>query len=221
MKTIADYVAETTAMLEEAERNFPALAAAALALGRAIPLMPSITPADTRPTLVATPVTTEAQAIEMGRIRHIQRAGFSADNTEIDDNRQRFWWQENHYRVNAYLYTYQGRMVGYGALLQRDDGTWVSSCAVLPGHEGRKFGGRILSHLIGSVEHEVYARALIANQAACALHNDREWEMTGEDGVCRFYRTRPKVRVEHSLSGYDYSEPQPEPPCGWWMGGQR
>ena len=185
------------------------------------PLPPLSTPADTRPTLVATPVCTEDDALTMGRIRHIQRFGFSADNSEIDDERQRAWWQENRLRVNAYLYTSGGKLVGYSALLQRDDGTWVSSCAVLPGHEGRKFGGRILSHLIGSVDHEVYARALVSNPAACALHNDREWEMTGEADGCRHYRTRPKVRVEHGVSGYDYAQPEAELPCGWWMGEQR
>lgn len=184
-------------------------------------LPPLATPADTRPTLVATPVVTEADALIMGRIRHIQRHGFSADNSEIDDERQRQWWRANRLRVKGYIYTCQGRLVGYSALLQQDDGTWVSSVAVLPGHEGRKFGGRITSHLIQSVDHEVYARALIANPAACALHNDREWEMTGEDGTCRFYRTRPKVRVEHSLSRYDYARPEAEMPCGWWMGEAR
>jgi len=184
-------------------------------------LDPLTTPEDTRPTLVATPVVTESDALIMGAIRHIQRNGFSADNSEIDDERQLQWWRANRLRVNAYLYSFGGKLVGYGALLQQDDGTWVSSCAVLPGHEGRKFGGRILSHLIQSVDHEVYARALIANPAACALHNDREWEMTGEDETCRFYRTRPKVRVEHSLSGYDYAEPEAELPCGWWMGETR
>jgi len=183
--------------------------------------LPRLTPPDTRLTLVASPVVNEAQALAMGFIRDVQRRGFSADQTPIDAERQRKWWAEHRYRAKAFLYYYQGKLVGYAALLQQDDGTWVSSCAVLPGHEGRKFGGRILSHLVQSVDHEVYARALIANPAACALHNDREWEMTGEDGVCRHYRTRPKVRVEHSLSGYDYSEPQPEPPCGWWMGEQR
>jgi hypothetical protein len=178
------------------------------------------TPTDTRPTLVARPVCTEADALAMGRIRHIQRHGFSADQSAIDDERQRQWWRENSTNLNAYLYYWQDKLVGYGALIQQDDGTWVSSCAVLPGHEGRKFGGRILSHLIGSVEHEVYARALIANVAAVSLHHPREWEQTRVDDTCVYFRTRPKVRVEHSLSGYDYSEPQPEPPCGWWMGEQ-
>ena len=108
----------------------------------------------------------------------------------------------------------------FAALLQREDGTWVSSEAVLPGFEGRKFGGRILSHLIGSVRHEVYARARIDNPAAVALHNSREWDQTGVDDQCVYFRTKPKVRIEHSVSRYDYTELQPEPPCGWWMAGQ-
>lgn len=187
-----------------------------------VPPLPALTtPADDRPTLVATPVVTEAQAILMGRIRHIQRRGFSNDQTEIDDERQRAWWQHHRQRVNAYLYSFGGVLAGYGALLQRHDGTWVSSCAVLPGHEGRKYGGRILSHLVQSVEHVVYARALISNPAACFLHNEREWEMVGEDEQCRHYRTRPKVRVGYGLSQFDYSEPEAEPPCGWWMGEQQ
>lgn len=184
-----------------------------------IDALPALTtPEDERPTLVAMPVTTEADALVMGAIRHIQRNGFSADNSEIDDERQRQWWAAHRNRVNAYLYSFGVHLVGYGALIQSGDGSWVSSCAVLPGHEGRKFGGRILSHLIQSVDHEVYARALISNPAACALHNDREWEMTGEDEQCRYYRTRPKVRVEHSLSGYDYAQPEAELPCGWFWG---
>lgn len=182
-------------------------------------LAPLPTPADDRATLVATPVTTEGQALTMGRIRHIQRHGFSADQSEIDDERQLRWWRAHRHRVKAWLYAFGGALVGYGALIQTADGRWVSSCAVLPGHEGRRFGGRILSHLVQSVGHEVYARALISNPAACALHNEREWETTGEDEQCRYFRTRPKVRVEHSLSLDDYAPepPQPEPPCGWWM----
>jgi hypothetical protein len=93
----------------------------------------------------------------------------------------------------------------------------VSSCAVLPGHEGRKFGGRILSHLIGSVGHEVYARALISNAAAVSLHNSREWDQIDIDETCVYFRTKPKVRTEHCLSIYDYTEPEPDLPCGWWM----
>ena len=184
------------------------------------PLSPLATPTDTRPTLVATPVCTEAQALVMGRIRSIQTAGFSADTEPIDDAKQLAWWRSNRLRVNAYLYSFGGVLVGYSALIQRGDGTWVSSCAVLPGHEGRKFGGRILSHLVQSVDHEVYARARVDNAAACALHNDREWEMTGESDGCRHYRTRPKVRLEVSLSPDDYALPvvTEERACGWWMG---
>lgn len=181
---------------------------------------PLPTPTDTRPTLTAHPVCTVDDALAMGRIRHIQRHGFSADQSEIDDERQRSWWLENRPRVNAWLYTFGGVLVGYGALLQREDGTWVSSCAVLPGHEGRKFGGRILSHMIGAVPHEVYARALIANPAAVSLHNSREWDQIGVDETCVYFRTKPKVRIEHSLSVYDYSEPEPDLPCGWWMASQ-
>ena len=189
-----------------------------------VPPLPALaTPADDRPTLVATPVVTEAQAVLMGRIRHIQRHGFSADNSAIDDDRQRDWWRTNRARCVAYLYSFGGVLAGYGALLQRHDGTWVSSCAVLPGHEGRKYGGRILSHLVQSVDHVVYARALISNPAACALHNDREWEMVGEDEQCRHYRTRPKVRPEVSLSPDDYALPveRQELPCGWFWAGER
>lgn len=183
-------------------------------------MVPLPTPDDDRPTLVAHPVCTEAAALAMGHIRHIQREGFSADNSEIDDARQLRWWRAHRNRVSAYLYAFGGKLVGFGALLQQHDGTWVSSCAVLPGHEGRKFGGRILSHLVQSVDHEVYARALIANPAAVALHNSREWDQTGIDENCVYFRTKPKVRVEHSLSRYDYAEPEAELPCGWWMGEQ-
>jgi GNAT superfamily N-acetyltransferase len=210
--TIGDFLKQT----QEEQDASPLFAAI-----KDAPLGALATPADDRPTLVASPVVTEADALIMGAIRHIQRHGFSADNSEIDDDRQRRWWAAHRNRVKAWLYTFDGNLVGFGALLQSGDGSWVSSCAVLPGHEGRKFGGRILSHLIQSVDHEVYARALISNPAACALHNDREWEMTGEDEQCRYYRTRPKVRVEHSLSAYDYAQPEAELPCGWFWGEQR
>lgn len=170
----------------------------------ALPALP--TPADTRPTLTARPVCGEADALTMGHIRDRQRAGFSADQSPIDDDRQRAWWAAHRNRVNAYLYyDHAGVLVGYGALLQRHDGTWVSSVAVLPGNEGHGYGGRITTHLVTSVPHEVYARALVSNEAACALHNARVWEVTGEDEQCRYFRTRPKVRTAYpvTLGGYE------------------
>lgn len=168
--------------------------------------MPALaTPADTRPALVARPVCTEADALLMGEIRHTQRAGFSQDNGPIDHAHQREWWAGWRNRINAWLYYDGAALVGYGCLIQRNDGTWVSSCAVLPAHEGRRFGRTILHHLITSVPHEVYAQARTDNPAACALHNPLEWEVTGQTHHLVFYRTRPKVRTEYpvTLGGYE------------------
>lgn len=169
------------------------------------PLPPLPTPADTRPYLTACPVCTEADALVMGRIRHVQRAGFSADQSEIDEARQRAWYAEMRHRLHAYLYRDgDGSAVGFGALIQQESGIWVSSVAVLPEHGGRGYGRAITHHLVTSVRHEVYARALLSNPAACALHNPLDWEVTGEDDTCRYFRTRPKVRVEYSLNAEDY-----------------
>lgn len=177
-----------------------------IALWRVVDPMPPLpTPPDTRPHLTACPVCCEADALIMGRIRHIQRAGFSADNSAIDEDRQRAWYAEMRNRLNAYLYRDgDGNAVGFGALIQQDSGTWVSSVAVLPEFGGRGYGRAITHHLVTSVRHEVYARALLSNPAACALHNALDWEVTDEDDTCRYFRTRPKIRTAHSLNAEDY-----------------
>lgn len=169
----------------------------------AMPPLP--TPADTRRALTARPVLTEAEALIMGAIRNRQREGFSQDQSPIDDDRQRAWWAGWHNRVNGYLYYDGDSLVGYGCLIQRMDGTWVSSCAVLPEHEGRRHGRTILHHLIGSVGHEVYAQARTDNPAACALHNPLDWETLDQTHHLVFFRTRPKVRTEYpvTLGGYE------------------
>lgn len=166
---------------------------------------PLATPPDTRPALTARPVCCEADALLMGEIRHTQRAGFSQDNTPIDPDRQRDWWHAWRNRINAYLYYDGASLVGYGCLIQRMDGTWVSSCAVLPEHEGRRFGKAILHHLIGSVGHEVYAQARTDNPAAVALHNPLDWEEADRTHHLVQFRTRPKIRTEYpvTLGGYE------------------
>lgn len=168
-------------------------------------LPPLATPADTRPTLVASPVCTKADALTMAAIRNECREGFSADTSAITVTQQGKWWAQNRNRVNAYLYwDTTGDVVAYAALLQQPDGTWVSSCAVLPRYAGQGYGRAILHHLVTSVDHEVYARARNDNEAALRLHNPGDWETTGADNDCTYFRTRTRVRVVPSLSAEEY-----------------
>jgi GNAT superfamily N-acetyltransferase len=169
----------------------------------ALPRLP--TPPDPRPYLAARPVLTEADALAMGRVRDRQRAGFSADTTRIDDNRQVAWWRRNRERVAAWLFEdVAGALVGYGALLQQDDGRWVSSVAVLPGFEGRGHGKAITTWTVLAVEHAVYARARLDNPPARKLHDDLIWELVTADNDNEYYVTRPKVRVAQVALNLDH-----------------
>lgn len=155
------------------------------------------TPADPRPHLTSRVVITMRDVLIMGQIRNACRAGFSADTTPIDDDRQAAWWRWNHHRVEAWLFEDgDGAIVGYGALLQRPDGTWVSSVAVLPQFGGHGYGKAITTWIVLAVDHEVYARARTDNPAAVKLHDPLIWETTGVDqeGQNVYFRTRPKVR---------------------------
>lgn len=177
-------------------------------IAAAPPLAPLPTPADDRPTLAARPVVTVADALAMGRIRDACREGFSEDTTPIDDDRQRAWWAAWRHRVKAWLYDDPaGATVGYGALIQRHDGTWVSSCAVLPEHGGRGWGRAILHHLVHAVSHPVYARARNDNPAAVRLHHPGDWLVLGADNDCTYFVTRPRVvEARWSLSLADYND---------------
>lgn len=185
-------------------------------------LLPIPTPPDERPGgLVALPVATTGDALIMGRIRDRQRATFTGDTSPITDAQQRVWWARHRYRIKAWLYADAGgALVGYGALLQQEDGRWVSSVAIVPGQEGRGYGSRILSHMVNAVEHPIHARALLSNPPACHMHNAREWETVSEDGECRYFVTRPRVvdrPVDWALAAYDDDEPRL--PHGWrWEG---
>lgn len=170
------------------------------------PHPPLPTPADERPTLTARPVLSLPDALLMGHIRNRCREGFSRDTSPIDDDRQRRWWAAHHRRVRAYLYADPaGDTVGYGALLQRGDGCWVSSCAVLPEYGGRGWGRAILHHLVNAVAHPVYAQARNDNEAAVRLHNSGDWALLGADNELTYFVTRPKVRLAPpSLAPDDY-----------------
>lgn len=172
-----------------------------------VPLPALPTPADERPHLVAHPVCTVGDALAMGFIRDARRDGFSRDTTPIDGERQIRWWHEQRERVRAFLYRDgAGALIGYGALLQRPDGRWVSSCAVLGQFEGRGWGRAILHHLVNSVEHEVYAQARNDNEAAVALHNPGDWQCLGADNDNTYFRTWPRVRpAAPSLAPDDYA----------------
>lgn len=153
------------------------------------------TPEDERPYLTARVVHAMPDVLAMGRIRDACRAGFSQDTTPIDDARQAAWWRENHKRVEGWLFDdANGDTVGYGALLQQDDGRWVSSVAVLPRFAGRGYGKAITTWVVLTVEHEVWARARLDNYPAQKLHDDLVWETLGADNDNEYYRTRPKIR---------------------------
>lgn len=161
-----------------------------------LPLLP--TPPDDRDCLTARPVLTEADVLLMGAIRDRQRTGFSSDQSPIDAARQRHWWAQYHQRVRAWLFDdHDGHTVAYGALIQRPDGCWVSSCAVLPEFTGHGYGRTLLTWLVMQANHEVYARALCDNTAAVKLHDPLIWQMLGTDetGERVYFRTRPKVRL--------------------------
>lgn len=168
------------------------------------------TPPDDRPHLTARPLLDIGDVLTMGRIRDRQRAGFSVDRSPIDEARQRHWWAEMHNRVQGWLFDDQdGNTVGYGALLQRPDGTWVSSCAVLPEFTGHGHGKAILTWMVMAVDHEVYARALVDNPAAVKLHDPLLWQHLGTDesGAVIYFRTWPKVRRARLAVNLDN--------CGW------
>jgi GNAT superfamily N-acetyltransferase len=171
----------------------------------ALPRLP--TPPDTRAHLTARPILNLADVLLMGAIRHRQRSGFSADNSPIDDRRQEDWWKHHHHRVEAWLFDDRdGNTVGYAALLQRPDGAWVSSCAVLPEYTGHGHGKAILTWMIMQVDHEVYARARTDNPAAMKLHDPLLWEVTGVDqeGQNVYYRTWPRIRRARMAVNLDH-----------------
>lgn len=174
------------------------------------PLAPSTlprlaTPTDDRPHLEARPVLTMPDVLMMGSIRHTCRAGFSADTTPIDDERQAGWWRWNHHRVEAWLFEDgAGAVVGYGALLQQPDGRWVSSVAVLPPFAGRGYGKQITTWTVLAVDHAVYARARLDNPAAMRLHDDHIWEVVTADNDNEYYVTRPKIRKARLAISLDH-----------------
>lgn len=163
------------------------------------------TPPDTRPRLEAYPVLTMTDVLEMGQIRHICRAGFSSDNSPIGAERQVAWWRLHRERVEAWLFRDgAGNTVGYGALLQQDDGRWVSSVAVLPGFEGRGYGKQITTWTVLRVDHAVYARARMDNPPARRLHDDHIWDTITADNENEYYITRPKIRQARLAVNLDH-----------------
>lgn len=176
----------------------------AVAFPPPVPRLP--TPRDDRPHLAARPVMTMPDVLLMGHIRHEQRAGFSHDRTPIDDRRQSEWWRVYHHRVEAWLFDdAEGNTVGYGALIQREDGTWVSSVAVLAQFGGRGHGKAITTWLVLSVDHEVYARARQDNVPAQKLHDPLVWETIGADEANVYYRTRAKVQRARMAVNLDHA----------------
>jgi len=127
----------------------------------------------------------------MAHIRNECRAGFSADNGIITREAQYDWWQANHNRVVACLYSEPfGAWVGYGLLRPDGAGRIVSSVAVLPEFAGRGYGGAITRHIIRQHLGPIHAAALESNQAAMALHHADDWIETGRAGGVVYYRTR-------------------------------
>lgn len=145
--------------------------------------------------LVAVPIRSWGGAESMRQIRNACRAGFAHDNAKIGRNRQREWWAENRHRIVGFLYfAPDGRPCAYGLLRQTEDGRWWSSVAVHPAYGGHGHGRRVTQHLIRqSPDGVVWAEAMKANPAACALHRADDWEVVGEDDERWHYRTRPDI----------------------------
>lgn len=187
------------------------MSAGLVSTGLILPYPQLATPPDERGgVLRAAKVCSLGDAVVMGRIRDAQRATFTGDTGPISDEQQRVWWGRNRNRVKAWLYADEaGTIIGYGALIQGEDGRWASSVAITPGYQGRGYGSRILSHMVNAVGHPIFARALLSNPPACAMHNGREWAVTGEDATMRYFETRPRIVDEepsYALAAYDDRE---------------
>lgn len=145
------------------------------------------------PALTARRITTTRDALHMGLIRNRRRDGFSHDTSPISPERQINWWHANQHRIVAYLYLDgDGAIVGYGCLRREQDGRWYSSCAVDVGFEGRGYGRAILTHLVASVAHEVWATARDDNPAAQKIHDPAVWDTLGWHEGLYLYRTKPR-----------------------------
>ena len=126
--------------------------------------------------LEALRVSTPAQVETLRQIRNATAAGFSHDNTQISHAVQRAWWSAMRGRVHAWLYAYQGEVVGFGLVRQTEDGRWWNSLGVLPAYQGQGFGSAITTDLLSQHDGPVYASVRCDNLPAIAMHHPDQWE---------------------------------------------
>jgi GNAT superfamily N-acetyltransferase len=141
--------------------------------------------------LKAEPVETAAQVEWLRQIRNVCREGFSHDTAYITREQQGQWWFKNKRLVRAWLYReHTERLVGFGMLRRDEHDHEVSSVAVLPECAGKGYGGHITADIIRRAHGQVYGTARLDNPGALALHRAEDWDVTGEDGRLRFFRTK-------------------------------
>lgn len=150
--------------------------------------------------LVARPITEDVDVETLRQIRNVCKDGFSFDNEEITPEDQVGWWILMRGKVKAWLYWSGAEVVGYGLLRQTEDGRWWSSCAVLPGHAGKGYGGALLADLVRRTTGVVYATARLDNPAAVRLHRSADWIEHDRDERLAHFRTRPHVWHEAAMN---------------------
>lgn len=146
------------------------------------------------------PIETPEQVEQLRQIRN--RAAllgtFSNDNDQISELRQRAWWVAMKGRVKAWLYYQSGMLVGYGAVIQDSGGNWWDSIAVLPQHQGLRFGCLITHDVAVCSGVTVHSKVRRDNLAAIAMHHAEDWEgytILPRDLNYVGFVTRPQARA--------------------------
>lgn len=127
-------------------------------------------------------------------IRNSGAAGYSNANGEVTEEQQREWWAANKHRTFAWLFVAYGVVVGFGMIQKRDDGHWSPSAGVLPEHQGRGYGGRIVDHLVVEARGRsmtLWAQAKLDNPAAVATHHRDYWDRLGDYDGYAWFRSKP------------------------------
>ena len=126
----------------------------------------------------------------MRTIRNAGSGGYSGDDVQITEEQQTNWWLNSH--AYAWLYASNGSVVGYGMILQRDDGQWSPSAGVIAEYQGRGYGKWIVTNLADQAAHlgiTLYAKARKSNPAAVHTHVETHWVNLGSDDEFVYFRS--------------------------------